>query len=253
MTRPPTKTIELVEDIDCVFSNKSISGKASKVSAWYLRSKLGLFPLEQANPLARPLIWSRKIFQQAPCKKWRNEIIAKRMKTPHTNTHKNDQVMSIPPILPPRKKLKRDASTCQRTQIALLESKFSKNAHYPFVPHSTHASDASVSTLTGGRNPTNHPSPGVFTSSTAGAGSGEFHVYKNSRRREQERLQMLDAESAREREGVLHQSKMEAFKEENSQRTKKNRKRRERVKAARERFVQATQQPLRVGSETSQT
>jgi hypothetical protein len=38
--------------------------------------------------------------------------------------------------------------------------------------------------------------------SSAGAGSGEFHVYKASRRREYERLKMMEEESARVRNNI---------------------------------------------------
>jgi hypothetical protein len=38
--------------------------------------------------------------------------------------------------------------------------------------------------------------------SSAGAGSGEFHVYKASRRREYERLKMMEEESARVRNDI---------------------------------------------------
>ncbi|CAH0041147.1 unnamed protein product [Clonostachys solani] len=67
--------------------------------------------------------------------------------------------------------------------------------------------------------------------SSAGAGSGEFHVYKASRRREYERLREMDQELAREKQ----QEEFEKHKDEQSrkddERTRKNREKREKMKA----------------------
>ncbi|BGO99624.1 hypothetical protein RTG_01856 [Rhodotorula toruloides ATCC 204091] len=69
--------------------------------------------------------------------------------------------------------------------------------------------------------------------SSAGAGSGDFHVYKQSRRREYERLKLMDEEEEFERqkrEALERQRAAEAAAEE---KTAKNRLKRQRKKEAR--------------------
>ncbi|KAG8528253.1 uncharacterized protein KY384_007170 [Bacidia gigantensis] len=63
--------------------------------------------------------------------------------------------------------------------------------------------------------------------SSAGAGSGEFHVYKASRRREYERLKQMDEETAKEQADADFESKREEQHKKDDQRTEKNRKKRE--------------------------
>ncbi|PNS14953.1 hypothetical protein CAC42_2182 [Sphaceloma murrayae] len=66
--------------------------------------------------------------------------------------------------------------------------------------------------------------------SSAGAGSGEFHVYKASRRREYERLRVMDEESRKEQEDAEYERKMEELRRKDEQKTSKNKKRREKMK-----------------------
>ncbi|GAA5821296.1 hypothetical protein JCM3770_004577 [Rhodotorula araucariae] len=69
--------------------------------------------------------------------------------------------------------------------------------------------------------------------SSAGAGSGEFHVYKQSRRREYERLKIMDEQDEFERakaEAIARQTAAEAAAAE---KTAKNRLKRQRAKEAR--------------------
>ncbi|KAL4741188.1 hypothetical protein BDV11DRAFT_74654 [Aspergillus similis] len=63
--------------------------------------------------------------------------------------------------------------------------------------------------------------------SSAGAGSGEFHVYKASRRREYERLRLMQEEVDREKEGAEWQRKQEEVRRKDQEKTEKNRRRRE--------------------------
>lgn len=67
--------------------------------------------------------------------------------------------------------------------------------------------------------------------SSAGAGSGEFHVYKASRRREYERLRVMEEESREEKEEADFQERKEENVRKDEQRLGKNRKRREKQKA----------------------
>ncbi|KAK8178178.1 hypothetical protein IWX90DRAFT_378307 [Phyllosticta citrichinensis] len=67
--------------------------------------------------------------------------------------------------------------------------------------------------------------------SSAGAGSGEFHVYKASRRREYERLRMMDEEKRKEDEEREFAQKREEMKRKDEAKTNKNKARREKAKA----------------------
>jgi len=74
--------------------------------------------------------------------------------------------------------------------------------------------------------------------SSAGAGSGEFHVYKASRRREYERLRAMDEEAQGEEDDEKWAKEVEEKKRKDEERTRKNRekrnKRRGKGKGARE-------------------
>ena len=67
--------------------------------------------------------------------------------------------------------------------------------------------------------------------SSAGAGSGEFHVYKASRRREYERLRQMDEEVKMENENEKFEREKEERRKKDDAKTKKNKARREKIKA----------------------
>ena len=67
--------------------------------------------------------------------------------------------------------------------------------------------------------------------SSAGAGSGEFHVYKAARRREYERQRLMDDEAKREDLDKEWRDSQEKNKERDEAKTSKNRKRREKARA----------------------
>ncbi|BFZ62396.1 hypothetical protein YB2330_003490 [Saitoella coloradoensis] len=69
--------------------------------------------------------------------------------------------------------------------------------------------------------------------SSAGAGSGEFHVYKAARRREYDRLAAMDAESVRERDMKEFEERRESVRRGDEERTKRNRARRMKKKMMR--------------------
>lgn len=79
-----------------------------------------------------------------------------------------------------------------------------------------------------------HLPPEIVTNvqgSSAGAGSGEFHVYKASRRREYERLRGMDEEVKREKaQDEFEKSRAEREKRD-EEKTRKNREKREKMKA----------------------
>ncbi|KAF7792298.1 hypothetical protein EIP86_003334 [Pleurotus ostreatoroseus] len=66
--------------------------------------------------------------------------------------------------------------------------------------------------------------------SSAGAGSGEFHVYKASRRREYERLKMMDEESQKEAEEAAFERKRKEWEDQAEAKTAKNRAKRQKKK-----------------------
>ncbi|PLN85738.1 DUF1168 domain protein [Aspergillus taichungensis] len=69
--------------------------------------------------------------------------------------------------------------------------------------------------------------------SSAGAGSGEFHVYKASRRREYERLRLMQGEVDKEKGDEEWERKQEEIRRKDEEKTEKNRKRRGKKNAAR--------------------
>ncbi|RVD89938.1 uncharacterized protein DFL_000924 [Arthrobotrys flagrans] len=70
--------------------------------------------------------------------------------------------------------------------------------------------------------------------SSAGAGSGEFHVYKASRRREYERLKIMDDELKKEKEKEEFETKTEEWKKKDDAKTARNRAKRQKKKLAQE-------------------
>ncbi|KAI5356630.1 putative PRKR-interacting protein [Septoria linicola] len=67
--------------------------------------------------------------------------------------------------------------------------------------------------------------------SSAGAGSGEFHVYKASRRREYERQRLMDEETKEEEAEREFREKKEKREQEDREKLEKNRAKREKNKA----------------------
>ncbi|KAH6656340.1 hypothetical protein BKA67DRAFT_654685 [Truncatella angustata] len=67
--------------------------------------------------------------------------------------------------------------------------------------------------------------------SSAGAGSGEFHVYKASRRREYERLRQMDEEVRREQDTSEFERTREERARQDDEKTRRNREKRDKMKA----------------------
>ncbi|CAG8713991.1 34672_t:CDS:2 [Gigaspora margarita] len=66
--------------------------------------------------------------------------------------------------------------------------------------------------------------------SSAGAGSGEFHVYRAHRRREYTRLKIMEEEAKKEEEKQEFEEKMQAVKTKEEERTAKRRAKRQKKK-----------------------
>ena len=67
--------------------------------------------------------------------------------------------------------------------------------------------------------------------SSAGAGSGEFHVYKASRRREYERLRAMDEEVEKEQADAEFEQRRDEMRTKDEEQAAKNRAKREKAKA----------------------
>lgn len=119
---------------------------------------------------------------------------------------------------------KRFASTPSAQQATLLASLFSKPDREIALP----------SPLSGGKSPQSLPPPPEIVAnvqgSSAGAGSGEFHVYKASRRREYERVKLMEEEVAREEADKGFVGKRDELRRRDAERTEKRRKKREKTK-----------------------
>lgn len=66
--------------------------------------------------------------------------------------------------------------------------------------------------------------------SSAGAGSGEFHVYRHLRRREYQRQDFLDKIADKQNEDLTYLDKVEQNRQDAEERTAKRRKKREKLK-----------------------
>lgn len=131
---------------------------------------------------------------------------------------------SIPTSQDPRSKrpLKKRALTPNTQQASQVEALFAKPDRDIAIPDSTLTKKIQRSAP-----------PEIVANvqgSSAGAGSGEFHVYKASRRREYERIKTMDEEVAREKADAEFEKKREEMKKKDEEKTGKNRKRREKLK-----------------------
>ncbi|KAL4897279.1 hypothetical protein BDV59DRAFT_87184 [Aspergillus ambiguus] len=134
---------------------------------------------------------------------------------------------SIPTSADPRSKrpVKRRAVTAQSEQASQIEHLFrdpTKEINLPGAPKQ--------------RTSESLPAPPEIVAnvqgSSAGAGSGEFHVYKASRRREYERLRMMQSEVDQEKANKDWEKEREDVRRRDEEKTEKNRKRREKRNAA---------------------
>ncbi|KAL1792729.1 hypothetical protein ACET3X_009236 [Alternaria dauci] len=70
--------------------------------------------------------------------------------------------------------------------------------------------------------------------SSAGAGSGEFHVYKASRRREYERLRIMDEQVKKDEDEIEFAKRKEELEKKDREKTEKNRLKREKARQRKE-------------------
>ncbi|KXJ97120.1 hypothetical protein Micbo1qcDRAFT_155889, partial [Microdochium bolleyi] len=134
---------------------------------------------------------------------------------------------SVPTSADPRSKrpTKKRALTPVSGQSASIDALFAKpDQHIPLPASSSGAALA-------------RRAPGIpeivanVQGSSAGAGSGEFHVYKAARRREYERLRAMDEELRREQNDEEFATKREELERRDDDKTRRNREKREKMKA----------------------
>ncbi|KAI1337237.1 hypothetical protein F5Y15DRAFT_418005 [Xylariaceae sp. FL0016] len=133
---------------------------------------------------------------------------------------------SIPTSADPRSKrpTKRRALSPTSAQSAHLSSLFAR----PDIPIKTPPSFTTSSSLPHQKSP-----PEIVTNvqgSSAGAGSGEFHVYKASRRREYDRLRHMEDEVAAERAREQFDRDRADRDRRDEERTRRNREKRDKKK-----------------------
>jgi hypothetical protein len=134
---------------------------------------------------------------------------------------------SIPTSQDPRSKrpTKRRALTPVSAQANQVEALFANPDRDVKIPDTT----------TKDGKPRNLPAPPEIVAnvqgSSAGAGSGEFHVYKASRRREYERLRLMDEEVQQEKEAEEFEQKQAELRKRDEAKTNKNNAKRQKMKA----------------------
>jgi hypothetical protein len=133
---------------------------------------------------------------------------------------------SIPTSADPRSKrpVKKRALSPLSKQSASIEALFANP-------------DREVKIPTGPVKKTPVPPPEIVANvqgSSAGAGSGEFHVYKQSRRREYERVRMMEEEVEKEDKNREWEEKQRELRDQDDKKTNKNRAKRQKKLAKKE-------------------
>ena len=133
---------------------------------------------------------------------------------------------SIPTSADPRshRPTKKRALTPRSAQASQVEPLFAKPDRDIHIPGSSALAKSSLP-------------PEIVANvqgSSAGAGSGEFHVYKASRRREYERLRMMDEEVKKEEDEKEFARRKEELEKKDKEKTEKNRLKREKARQRKE-------------------
>jgi hypothetical protein len=157
-------------------------------------------------------------------------LVAAKLAISTSGTMSGEGRESIPTSADPRSKrpTKRRALTPTSSQAKDLDALFAKPDQPVRLPPSAKELEARAASRGG------YAPPEIVTNvqgSSAGAGSGEFHVYKAARRREYERLRAMDVEKKREDDREDFERSKEERETQDEEKTRKNRERRERAKA----------------------
>ncbi|PHH59937.1 hypothetical protein CDD81_2368 [Ophiocordyceps australis] len=135
---------------------------------------------------------------------------------------------SIPTSADPRSRrpTKKRALSPLSAQAASLNALLANPHRDIRIPPSASAASAS--------RPSNPAPPDIITNvqgSSAGAGSGEFHVYKAARRREYERLRRMDEDLRRDKDSHDFHLQQAQRDRRDDEKTRKNRQKRQKAKA----------------------
>ncbi|KAF1917753.1 hypothetical protein BDU57DRAFT_514170 [Ampelomyces quisqualis] len=151
---------------------------------------------------------------------------------------------SIPTSADPRSKrpTKKRALTPRSEHASSVEALFAKPHRNIAIPPS--------STVVGRSSAAPPEIVANVQGSSAGAGSGEFHVYKASRRREYERMRLMDEEVQQEEEEKAAKERREELEKKDRAKTEKNRLKREKARLRKEKAKQGKKSD---GSETEGT
>jgi len=139
---------------------------------------------------------------------------------------------SIPTSADPRSKrpTKKRALTPRGEHASSVEALFAKPDRNIAIPSS--------STVVGRSSAAPPEIVANVQGSSAGAGSGEFHVYKASRRREYERMRLMDEEVQQEEEEKAAKVRREELEKKDREKTEKNRLKREKARLRKEKAKQ---------------
>ncbi|THX09510.1 hypothetical protein D6D18_01249 [Aureobasidium pullulans] len=128
----------------------------------------------------------------------------------------------------------RDPRSGQATKKRALSPRSKQSAH---LEHLFAFPEKAITSTTSSKTSSSSLPPEIVANvqgSSAGAGSGEFHVYKASRRREYERLRAMDEEKEKEeRDGEFEMRKKEQ-EDRDREKTEKNRVKREKARLRKE-------------------
>ena len=139
----------------------------------------------------------------------------------------------------PARKKARVADTPASLQTSQIEALFAHPDREITLPGSTSARGLA-------------PPPEIVANvqgSSAGAGSGEFHVYKAARRKENERRRLMDAEVEREKQDHQFEQRRKELKQQDEAKLSKNQMKRAKAKARQDKKKHA----IAAGGDVSRT
>ncbi|KAG9666673.1 Clavaminate synthase-like protein, partial [Aureobasidium melanogenum] len=164
------------------------------------------------------------------------------LKTPRSAKHKRDSLSVTPENIPESIPVHRDPRSGQATKKRALSPRSKQSAHLEALFANP---DKPINLPSSSTNKPSTLPPEIVANvqgSSAGAGSGEFHVYKASRRREYERLRAMDEEKEAEEKDAEFEAKRKEQEKKDADKTEKNRLKREKARQRKEKSKLGPQQ-----------